>query len=491
MDYIVDYLCETVGPSIARAGEIDRRVDKRTEAGMCETFRRYIVGEEGDEGNQLFRVVNDQILCVFNGRFFERITDVQLTGVIRRVLRRMEVGLVYLTGSASTISKYVIDSMLAEPSMRFHPDRRYVCFDNCVLDLRTMKVKEHGPQYCTDVIMNFEYSPGARSALWDRVIETTVPDEGMRRAFQQFCGAFLLNRHEYKFEYVCFVIGEGQNGKSIICKAMVNVFKNEDERGNARTKCVTTYTPDQLFRSQQMQYVMADVQGKVMNYCDDVSDKDFSGGDFKAFVSGGEFRGRSPYGKEVVEVTDVPLMLCCANRIPPTTDDSEGYFRRFLIINCPNHVSERDKDPQLEAKLRADDVRAAIFNWMVEGYGELMKNACKIEMTGAIQQLREDMKAESNSCRRWIREYGYVAVEPTGVLDERWKSLREWLGIYKQYCIDYAEGAPKTQKSVSKIFKEMGFASQKRKDGVWYCIGRNVDEELRDDGVGSEDNLPF
>ena len=497
-DYIIDYLCATAGPSFDGAGNSDKRVDKLTEAGIAEVLRRYILGADGDEGNEFFRVIDDQTVSVFNGQFFERMPDVRLEGIIRDTMRKMGVGLVYLLGSVKTITRYIIDSMLADESKRFHPDRRYVCFRNCVLDLKTMRVHEHGVQYCTDIIMNFDYDIKARSALWDKVISDTIPDEGMRSAYQQFCGAFLLNRHEYKFEYVCFVIGEGQNGKSIICKAVVNVFKNEDERGQALTKCVTTYTPEQLFRSQQMQYVMADVQGKVMNYCDDVSDKDFSGGDFKAFVSGGEVRGRSPYGREVVEVKDVPLMLCCANRIPPTTDDSEGYFRRFVIINCPNHITEKEKDTQLEAKLREDKVRSAIFNWMVEGYKKLVGNDCKIDMSDAVRQLKEDMKADSNSCRRWIRESGFAPCKPFGSNDPRWKPLREWLQIYQQYCKDFSEGMPKTSKSVTKIFKEIGFLSERRGDGMWYCIGQQaVNEKIESEDhsafgmADAEQDLPF
>lgn len=477
-DYIVDYLCATAGPAFDHAGEVDKRIDKYVEAGIAESLRRYIVDTEGDDGNDYFRVIDDQNVCVYTGKFFERMPDVKFEGIVRECLRRMGVGLVYVVGSVKTITRYLIDSLLADEGKRFHPDRRYVCFSNCVLDLKTMQVSDHSPKYCTDIIMSFDYDRTARSGLWDRVISFTVPDKGMRSAYQQFCGAFLLNRHEYKFEYVCFVIGEGQNGKSIICKAMVNLFKNEDEKGQSVTKCVTTYTPDQLFRSQQMQYVMADVQGKIMNYCDDVSDKDFSGGDFKAFVSGGEFRGRSPYGREVVEVTDVPLMLCCANRIPPTTDDSEGYFRRFLIVNCPNHVSEADKDVQLESKLRENGVRAAIFNWMLEGYKALLANNCKIDMTEAVKALKEDMKADSNSCRRWIREAGLVSCVPTGAKDPRWRSMKEWMALYKQYCQDYSEGMPKTSKSVAKIFTDLGFVSARRGDGMWYCIAEKEEPAL-------------
>ena len=475
-DYIIDYLCSTAGPSFENAGSSDKRIDKFVEAGIAESFRRYIVDTDDDQGNDFFRVIDDQNVCVYTGRYFERMPDIKFEGIIRECMRRMSVGIVYVVGSVKTITRYIIDSLLADESRRFHPDRRYVCFNNCVLDLKCMRVLEHSPKYCTDIILSFDYNVDARSALWDNVISFTVPDKGMRSAYQQFCGAFLLNRHEYKFEYVCFVIGEGQNGKSIICKAMVNLFKNEDEKGQSITKCVTTYTPDQLFRSQQMQYVMADVQGKIMNYCDDVSDKDFSGGDFKAFVSGGEFRGRSPYGREVVEVTDVPLMLCCANRIPPTTDDSEGYFRRFLIINCPNHVSETEKDVQLESKLRENDVRSAIFNWLLDGYKTLIANNCKIDMSEAVKALKEDMKAESNSCRRWIREYGLTKCNPDSKSDPNWRSMKDWMQLYKQYCTDYSEGMPKTSKSVAKIFNELGFVSERRSDGMWYCISQSPAE---------------
>ena len=117
-------------------------------------------------------------------------------------------------------------------------------------------------------------------------------------------------------------------------------------------------------------------------------------------------------------------------------------------------------------------------------------------MSAAVLELKEDMKAESNSCRRWIREFGYEACEPSGMMDPRWKSLKEWLQIYKQYCQDYSEGMPKTAKAVAKIFKEMGFVSERRSDGLWYCIGIKSDEKPRsiEDPYGLKDeekDMPF
>ena len=492
--FITDYLTKTVGPTIQDIGERDSRVNAYNEAVIGRAFRKYMCGVEGDQSNGFFKVDEIGAPYMFNGRFFEFAESVDvLYEIIRRVMDRCNVGIVYQMSPAKRIGDFVLESMRAEPACRFSPDRRYVAFRNCVLDMETGMVHPHDYKYCTDIVLNFDYNKEARSALWDKVLVQTVPDEGMRSALQQFCGAFLINRQKHKFEYICFVVGDGRNGKSVICKAIANIFKNEDKNGNRVTYCVTTFSPDQLFDTgTQGDYKLAEVQGKIMNYCDDVTDAAFSNGKFKQFVSGSEFIGRSPYSKQMTRVTKVPIMLCCANRIPNTTDDSDGYYRRFLIVNCPNKVDERDIDTQLEAKLEANDVRSAIFNWMLEGRSELMKNNCKIKMSESVIEMKEDMKADSNSARRWIREFG---MKP-GYKEYEWKSLKEWMGIYKQYCADYSEQA-KTAKSVAKIFDDMGFAKKRTGKGTWYCIAYEEPADLSSEDLNDDESemtvpkLPF
>ena len=142
--------------------------------------------------------------------------------------------------------------------------------------------------------------------------------------------------------------------------------------------------------------------------------------------------------------------------------------------------------------MQADDVRAAIFNWMLEGRKALMENDCKIAMSQSVLDMKADMKADSNSARRWIREYGMVA----GHREGEWKSLKEWMGVYQQYCKDYGE-SPKTAKGVSKVFDDLGFPKKRKGSGTWYCISYDepdmpTEEELSGDlGVTTLPKLPF
>ena len=152
-DYIIDYLCQTVGPTIQDIGERDSRVSKYTEMVIAEAFRRYMCGMEGDRGNGFFKTDEIGAIYVFNGRFFELISETKVLGIIRAVLRRCNVGIVYWSDSAMRATKYVQESLMQEKRCQFVPDRRYVAFRNCVLDMETGQIHEHDYKYCTDIIM--------------------------------------------------------------------------------------------------------------------------------------------------------------------------------------------------------------------------------------------------------------------------------------------------------------------------------------------------
>lgn len=470
--HIIDYLVATVGPAIEDSGLTDERVNKRTEAGLCKSFRRYVCGMDENDGCDYFKVDEDGMLYVFNGQYFEVMIEETMLEIIIEVMEESNVGIVYQTGSAKLVRDYCLNRLRGDERCKFVPDRQYVCFKNGVLDLRAMKLKDFDVKYKTDIVLDFDYDEDARSALWDKVLGMTISDDAMRQTFQQYCGCFLADRKEYKIEYITFVVGEGQNGKSIICKAVVNTL------GPA---VASSYSPEQLFKSSQMEYHLADVNGKIVNYCDEVSNKDFSGGDFKQFVSGGAFTGRHPYSKRPTKVDKIPLMLCCCNALPPTTDDTEGYFRRFLIIMAPNHIDDRDKDPMLEMKLQAPEVKAAIFNWMLEGYKQFMANGGKIDISASVKEVVDEMKRNANSLRRWIDAHGYYAGEPTREYGEGWKSMKEWMSEYIRYCNDWNE-TPKNKKAFSEMFKKMGFACRRRSDGYWYYLPvKEVESEVKEE----------
>ena len=465
-EIIIAHLNQTVGLNISGQGSSDTKVNKLTEAFIGQMFERYITGNDGDKVNQLILVAGSGEPYAYNGKYFEAIMPETIQYIVKRVMADNNVGIVYQFNSHKKISEECLLALMQEPDCSFDPDRRYIVFNNVVLDVEDNKLLEHDAKYKTDMVFDFDYDPNVVSALWDKFMAETVQDEGMRKAFQMFCGAFLANRKKYKIEHICLLVGTGLNGKSVMAEAIVGLF-------NKQLKSV--YSPEQLFKSSQKEYYLADIDGKVVNYCDDVSNKDFSGGDFKAFTSGAEFAGRHAYSRRPMKVSRVPLMICNVNEIPPTTDDTDGYYRRLLPIVCPNVITEDKIDTELSNKLSTPQAKQAIFNWLMEGYRMLIANGGKISVSDSIKNVKENIKNESNSVRRWLFESEMYAVSPEGKNDARWKPLFEWMSLYQDYCKKYNE-PPKSQKSVSKVFKDMKFATERRHDGTWFCIGKKSEE---------------
>lgn len=454
------FLDETVGPCIQGVGKnADGNEDKKlvafTEATIVEMFESYLYRD----ADNYFLINDAEEVLAFNGKYFETHQSYWLQTLIKKVMARHNVGMVYRVNSHKKITNECILGMKSSEELRYKPDRRYAIFDNCVLNLKTGEQVGFSIDYKSDIVLDFEYDPNASFPLWENVIVQTIPNEEMRDVFQKFCGALLTDRNEYKIEFICYLIGAGRNGKSVITKAIADVFGR---------KLVSCYNPEDLFKGSNAMYNRADVNGKLANFSDDVSSKDYSGGDFKQFISGAEFPARKLYGDPFM-MTRVPFMICCVNEMPPTTDDTMGHHRRTLPIICPNIIKDEDVDVQLPAKLATTEARTAIFNWIYEGYKKLIETNGKIKLGKTVKETQAQIMAESNSARRWLRDMRYtVANKPSG--DDSWRSMKDLMKEYQDYCKDFSEN-PKTAKSVGKLLNELGFIKEHRRDGTWYCIG--------------------
>ena len=483
-EYIIDYLSKTIGSSIENQGELDSKVNKLFEAQLGQLFESIITGNDGDKVMRIILIADSGEPYAFNGKFFEAITPETLQYAIKRVMADANVGKVYQYNSHKKISEECLLALMQEPECAFDSDIRYAVFNNLVLDIEMGRCLEHDAKYKSDMVFDFDYDPNAVSVLWDRFISETIQDDGMRQAFQMFCGAFLANRKKYKIEHICLLVGTGLNGKSVMAEAVVGLFNNHLK---------SVYSPEQLFKSSQKEYYLADIDGKIVNYCDDVSNKDFSGGDFKAFTSGAEFAGRHAYSRRPMKVTKVPLMICNVNEIPPTTDDTDGYYRRLLPIVCPNVITEDKIDTSLSSKLATDETKQAIFNWILEGYKMLVANGGKISVSDSIKDVKEKIKNESNSVRRWISAEEMSAVTPDSSHDVRWKPLKEWMKLYVDWCKEFNE-PPKVAKRVTQIFDSLKFVKERRSSGMWYCIGKKGEEfvtERVEMSIEENDEYPF
>ena len=418
----------------------DTQVNKGRVAYLGQLFTQCLCGEKS---KRLVYADEEGNAWVFNGQVWENVGKgvVFFTELCRRVLESLGVSAIYCMYATEPIAKSMMSRIMNCEDYVYHADRRYVAFTNGVFDLKSGELKNFDRRYVTDIVLDIPYVDPKQHyidcaqrkyrdmsnpcRLWEDKIKEIIPDKGMREAFQMYCGSLFVDREEVKIEYICYLVGPGSNGKSVLASAIAGVF---GERYFSR------FTPKQLFKDSDARVNIAALQGKIANLVGDMDDKDISGGDFKRACSGESFQGRRNYREPVL--VKFPPLLCCTNAIPASSDDSYGHHRRQLpIFTTPRPWTDKDRDPMLAKKLTHPDTRTFIFSWIYDGYRKIMQNKGNIVLDESVKEAQAKVMAQSNTARIWAFDRGVV--KPAGCPDwgdKRWKTRKEVYEDYLNFC---------------------------------------------------------
>lgn len=499
---VVTYLVDKLRKYIPKGmGQEDVKVNKATEADLCNIYEDCIYRD----GNGRFLYSKSGRLMVYTGKGFEADESGKLLQEsIKLSMSKLGVAPIYQMNSAKKIAEECMAGMAAISEYWFIADRSYIVFENCVLKLCNehgvkAEVLEHSEKYRTDLILDFEYKADATSPLWESFYNATIPNREMQRAFQMFCGALLSSRENFQIDYMCFLLGPGGNGKSVLARAISGVFG---------PKLFSRFSPHQLFQNTpQSMYNIAALDGKIANLCDDVTNSNFATGDFKTFVSGEPLTGRHPYGRQIFEVKP-PYMICCANEMPSSVDDTEGYHRRILpILSTTHSYSEEERDTQLGFKLSSVECRQAIFQFYLEGFYMVRDANGNIELGAAVRKAQRDLRDDNNSMRRWLKYKGYGKSELESPLkrtkNPNWRKFQDLYNEYVEYCRENNDGMPQKPRQLKRLLEGLNLPFWRRNDGYCYYIEKSEvefepeDVDVRQEVVDyaslsvSSDELPF
>lgn len=404
---------------------------------------------------------------VYNGRFYENTGDgaIFLSELVERVLERLNVGEIYRMYGAEKIARSIVKSLESSDIYLYKPNRRYVAFTNGVFDLERGRLTKFDRTKVPAIILDFAYAEpkthyaacGEKYGItnnpckrWDTFINEVLPNKQFQKAFQCFCGLLLADRDAIKVEYMACVYGPGSNGKSVLAESVAKVFGKE---------YYSTFTPRQLFKQgSNSMFCVADLDGKILNLTGDLDKADFSSGEFKSFVSGEDVRAREPYGRKFRFVKP-PLMMCCTNVLPRTSDDSQGYHRRILPIASTTKIySGAERDTGLTFKLTQPDARCYIFSWIYTGYRRVRDNNWDIPIGEDVAKAVEYAMNSSNSMRLWWNGGDCKWRKPRPDEEGEWVSLKkDVFASYKRWCEDCNE-EPFNINDFGRMLRSLGFS---------------------------------
>ena len=310
--------------------------------------------------------------------------------------------------------------------------------------------KEFDPNDFLTYQLPFSFDPEATCPKFDKYLSEVLPDECSSMVLQEFAGYIFTKMN---FEKCLVLTGGGSNGKSVF----FNILHALVGRENALTFSMSTFSHEGN---------RAKLTNVLMNYSSDTGFK-LNTEIFKALVSGEPLQARELYCKPFTLYNKVKFIMNC-NLLPRQTENTEAYFRRFLIIPFERTIKESERDINLASKIIAHEL-PGVFNWLLSGLKRLVEQEDFTECERA-QKALEEFKKQADTVQQFLDEFGYQP-SVTGK-----QSLASLYNSYEEFC----KGDKLTAMGKSMFSKELerkGFEKKPRTNtGIYFGIELKVVE---------------
>ena len=290
------------------------------------------------------------------------------------------------------------------------PDADFINLKNGLFNIKTYEFCAHTPDIFTVNQLDCEYDEAAYSEdVYETIESLACNNEDIITLLIQMLGYFLVG--DCRFQKSFILLGNGRNGKSMFLEMIRNWL------GDDNCSSLALEDLSERFRT-------AELVGKMINIGDDSGHNLLQNtAIFKKLVTGDsitvERKNQNPF-----KYSNRAKLIFAANALPPTTDKSEGFFRRCIII--PFNAVYRETDPKYDAnkldKLITTDAKNYLFLLAVEGLKSLMKNK-KFDEPDATKVISDYYELSNNNVLMWFNS-----------VEETFDDIKSAFTNYLLYC---------------------------------------------------------
>lgn len=234
---------------------------------------------------------------------------------------------------------------IAVDHREFVPPKFKINFENGVYDLETGDFNDHSPDMYFTQQVPWEYDPSAEPEdLNDFFGEITRNSED-RQTLYELSGYAMMTSMPISNAFM--LAGQGSNGKTVFLNTLEKLIGHENTKH------------EDLQQIESSRFATQSIHQKLMVISDDLPSEELEEGNtLKALTGGGTVRAEYK-GGDHFEFDNYALPVFAANEIPPTKDQSNGFFRRWTIIDFPYTFTEdpegdmeKEKEPEFKLMRR-------------------------------------------------------------------------------------------------------------------------------------------
>jgi len=215
------------------------------------------------------------------------------------------------------------------------------------------------------------------------------------------------------FQTAFLLIGAGANGKSVY----LNLIRAMLGRENVSNESLQSLTENR--------FASANLYQKNANVFGDLPAKAFRDVGLLKLLTGGDVVTAEQKFKASFGFINYAKIIASCNEVPETPDTTEGFFRRWIIINFPRSF-EKNANPNLLEELIQKQYLSDFFNSCIEAFRDALKDNSFIRKESTAKK-KERYMNYSNSPMAFCELH--LEYEPEGMIttDDIYKE-------YKKFC---------------------------------------------------------
>jgi P4 family phage/plasmid primase-like protien len=205
-------------------------------------------------------------------------------------------------------------------------EKEWIQFGSELYNINTQERKQSDPQYFSTNTVPWELGDTTHTPKLDELFKSWVGEEHISTLKEVL--AYCMYR-DYPIHIVTFLNGGGRNGKSTYFRVMKKLI-GEDNIASTDLERLTQNVRFETFNLyKKLVAVMGETNFAILNRTSII--KSLSGQDTIPY---------EPKGKVAFTGENYAKLVIASNSLPTSDDTSEGWYRRWLIIDFPNEFPE-------------------------------------------------------------------------------------------------------------------------------------------------------
>lgn len=276
---------------------------------------------------------------------------------------------------------------------------------NCLIDIsdsQNIEIKEHNPRQPIITQIPAEFDPTATCPKFEQFLDDIVENFEDRMKIQEMFGHALMPNYKYQKAFLLY--GEGSNGKSVLLNTLRKLL------GKENTSSVELHELDERYKA-------SDLHGKLANICSDISSDSLQQTDqFKKLTGDDELTVRKIY-EGTFSFQNYASLIFSGNEIPRTSDKTDAFYRRWVIIKFPYKFTDDPNDghkmrnENIIAEITTQEELSGILNFALRGLRRLKRNG-KFYNQRRTEEIRNLYERASNPTAFFVNQK--VKPDPNG-----------------------------------------------------------------------------